>query len=105
MLNGAVSIDEMRYEDFSALTLRLYAHSTGKWTIHWVNGQSGLLQTPVAGTWTNGELTAVGEDEFVGRAILGSYRWWQIAASSARWEQAFSVDDGQTWETNDMFLG
>ena len=28
------------------------------------------------------------------------YVWSEITPSSARWEQAFSVDDGETWETN-----
>jgi hypothetical protein len=28
------------------------------------------------------------------------YRWSDISATTARWEQAFSTDKGETWETN-----
>jgi hypothetical protein len=28
------------------------------------------------------------------------YKWTQVGPDGARWEQAFSYDDGKTWETN-----
>ena len=34
------------------------------------------------------------------KPVRASYRWSEVTESSARWEQAFSADDGQTWETN-----
>jgi hypothetical protein len=32
--------------------------------------------------------------------ILCRYRWTVLGPGSATWEQAFSTDDGATWETN-----
>ncbi len=35
-----------------------------------------------------------------GRDITVRYKWSDITATTARWEQAFSPDGGQSWETN-----
>jgi hypothetical protein len=35
-----------------------------------------------------------------GRAITVRYKWPDITATAARWEQAFSLDDVQTWEAD-----
>ena len=41
-----------------------------------------------------------GNDEHGAAPILVRFRWSGITANGARWEQAFSVDRGETWETN-----
>ena len=35
-----------------------------------------------------------------GRPILVRFLWSDITKTTCRWEQAFSVDDGATWEVN-----
>ena len=37
---------------------------------------------------------------FEGRPILVRFLWSDITDSTCRWEQAFSTDDGATWEVN-----
>jgi hypothetical protein len=37
---------------------------------------------------------------FNGKPIVVRYIWSNITADHCRWEQAFSPDDGKTWETN-----
>jgi hypothetical protein len=41
----------------------------------------------------------VGEDLLAGRPIRVRFDWTR-GATTARWEQAFSPDGGETWETN-----
>ena len=41
-----------------------------------------------------------GEDIDAGRPVKVVYLWDEITSSSARWSQAFSYDEGLTWETN-----
>jgi len=41
-----------------------------------------------------------GEDTDGGRPVKVVYKWTKVGPDGARWEQAFSYDDGKTWETN-----
>jgi hypothetical protein len=40
------------------------------------------------------------QEQYQGRDITVRYKWSGITATTARWEQAFSLDGGKTWETN-----
>ncbi|HEX4779356.1 MAG TPA: hypothetical protein VH301_01300, partial [Usitatibacter sp.] len=41
-----------------------------------------------------------GQDMDGDKPVKVVYRWTRQGAGKARWEQAFSYDDGKTWETN-----
>lgn len=102
--NGAISIDEMWYPDlgFAGSPIRVHTPHDDTWTIYWVNSDTGHLQPPVKGRWSaDGEtFVGTGPDEFGGSPILARFLWHSIAPDSAVWEQAFSTDEGATWETN-----
>jgi len=42
----------------------------------------------------------VAEDHHAGVPILCRFRWTVHGPERASWDQAFSTDDGTTWETN-----
>ncbi len=103
MLGGAGNVDELHAPDlgFSGLTVRLLNPATGQWALHWANSKDGdLAPPPQVGEFADGVGLFYREQEWDGRQIMVRYTWFDITALSARWEQAFSADGGQTWETN-----
>jgi hypothetical protein len=101
--NGAISVDEIWFPElgFAGSSIRVHDAADDHWTIYWVNSQTGHLQPPVRGRWReDGRFVADGPDTFQGIGIIARYRWHSITATSAVWEQAFSADGRQTWETN-----
>jgi hypothetical protein len=101
MMGGQVSVDEIGLGNGeTGMSLRLLSPDNGEWKIYWVNSRDGVLQPPVAGRWRDGSFEGVGDDQYNGFQIVARYLWTDITATTARWEQAFSTDGGDTWETN-----
>lgn len=102
LLGGTANVDEITFGpgEASGLTLRLYDPVAEQWSLHWTTSDHGRLFPPVTGRFTGGVGTFYGDDEEDGRAVRVRFIWSGITAGTARWEQAFSLDRGQTWETN-----
>ena len=52
------------------------------------------------GSFANGVGIFECDDTFEGRPIRVRYTWSRTHTPTPRWEQAFSDDGGDTWETN-----
>lgn len=101
LLHGAVSVDEIELEEGHAgMSVRMRDPDSDRWTIYWVNSADGGLQPPVVGTWADGRFEAFGEDEYRQMRIQARYRWFDLSPRRATWEQAFSIDEGSSWEAN-----
>lgn len=102
LMGGLCNVDENDFPErgFQGLSFRTFDVESGLWAIYWVNSQTGTLQDPVFGRFQNGIGLFYGEDVDGDRPVKVVYRWEEITSASARWSQAFSYDDGQTWETN-----
>jgi hypothetical protein len=105
ILSGMGNIDDFRpcwpgHDGFEGASLRLFNRETGLWSIYWADTASGRLFPPLVGSFVDGVGEFLGDDEEAGRPVRVRFRWSDITPSAARWEQAFSVDDGATWETN-----
>lgn len=85
---------------YRGLALRLYAPATGRWAIHWAGDRSGELEPPVHGGFDGDIGTFIGEDRHQSRLVRVRFMWTRIDGDRARWEQAFSADNGGHWETN-----
>ncbi|MBA2381829.1 MAG: DUF1579 domain-containing protein [Chloroflexi bacterium] len=105
ILNGAGNVDDnvldLPGDRYRAASLRSYNPNAGMWSIWWLDGRNpGVIDTPVVGRFEGGVGTFLAEETFNGRPILVRFRWTRTDTDSPRWEQAFSPDGGQTWETN-----
>jgi hypothetical protein len=99
---GAGNFDEITFptKGFSGATLRTFDQERKVWSIYWVNSGTGKLDPPVVGRFRDGAGTFYGDDTDGGTPVRVRFIWSEITPTSARWEQAFSVDGEQTWETN-----
>jgi hypothetical protein len=102
IFGGAANVDWIHFPTLgrSGLSVRLYRPESDDWSIYWVSSRDGLVQPPVVGTFADGMGTFLGDDVYDDRPIRVRYLWSEITETSARWEQAFSIDDDRTWETN-----
>jgi hypothetical protein len=100
---GIGNRDEFRtdfWPGYVGMSLRFFDARTGQWSIYWIDNRSGTLQPPVTGGFVGDVGVFEGTDVFEGRPIRVRYTWSHVAGATPRWEQAFSADDGKTWETN-----
>lgn len=87
--------------DFHGMALRLFEPETGLWRIWWASSVGGgQLDTPLVGEFVDGVGTFECNEVIDGRALNVRFYWKDITDTSARWEQAFSFDGGQTFATN-----
>ncbi|MCA2219622.1 hypothetical protein [Nonomuraea aurantiaca] len=101
--DGAASFDEIKCptRGFSGLTIRIFNPDTKQWSIYWASTSRGALDTsPMVGAFDGDRGEFYGEEQHEGASVRCRFIWTVHAPDSCRWEQAFSADGGQTWETN-----
>lgn len=89
--------DWMGYEGGA---IRLFDPETERWSIYWFDNVVHRLLPPLHGSFVDGIGEFTGDDEHDGQPVAVRFRWSSGTPDTARWEQAFSVDDGQNWEVN-----
>jgi hypothetical protein len=86
---------------YRAITLRSYNAEKEQWSIWWLDGRyPGVLDTPVVGHFESGIGTFYANETIAGKPLRVRFLWTMPKPDMPRWEQAFSVDAGATWETN-----
>ena len=85
---------------FVGMSFRFFDPETGLWSIYWADTRRpGLLDPPVIGSFAGDVGIFEGDDTFDGRRSACASRG-RALQTNPRWEQAFSNDGGETWETN-----
>jgi hypothetical protein len=86
---------------FRAVAMRSFCPKSGNWSIWWLDGRNPtMLGAPVVGKFSNHVGLFFADDSLDGQAIKVRFTWTALPGAHPRWEQAFSNDDGKTWETN-----
>lgn len=103
LFGGAANIDEIDVptQGWTGLTLRLFDLETELWSLNWSSSRSGRLFPPVFGRFgPDGRGEFHGDDTHDGKDVRVRFVWSGISDTTARWEQAFSLDGENTWLTN-----
>lgn len=100
VMDGCGNLDQMAVpaRGFTGMTLRLYNPETKLWSIYWSDTKSCRLFPPMVGRFENGRGEFYGDDVEGGVPVRVRFLW--TPGTSPRWEQAMSVDGGDTWELN-----
>lgn len=86
---------------FRGVSLRAYDRDSKQWLSWWMDSRTpSQISTPERGSFKDGVGTFMGDDVHDGKTVKVRARWSRVTQSSARWEQAWSADNGATWETN-----
>ena len=104
ILNGIGNIDnfiaEFGGKYFEGMTLRLFNPNTKLWSIYWADSNEGKLDPPVLGSFANNVGHFLTKDIFEGKQIIVLFRWDARNKNNPVWSQAYSENQGKTWEWN-----
>ncbi|PKO16572.1 MAG: DUF1579 domain-containing protein [Chloroflexi bacterium HGW-Chloroflexi-10] len=105
LLDGQVNVDDnvlnFPQEIYRAISLRCYDPQKQLWSIWWLDSRTpNRLDPPVVGKFVDGVGTFYAEDTLACQPIRVRFQWMNTQSPSPCWEQAFSADNGTTWEIN-----
>ncbi len=84
-----------------AAAIRSFDPVTRTWAIWWLDGRAPQhLDVPVVGSFSGSTGLFFANDTLDGKPIKIRFTWNARNADNPVWDQAFSEDDGATWETN-----
>ncbi len=99
--NGDQNFLELPGDPYYAMTVRTFDPGSGEWSIWWFDGRyPASLDPPVKGRFVDGIGTFFANDIFKGLPIAIRFHWDASDPKAPRWEQAFSGDNGTSWEVN-----
>jgi hypothetical protein len=107
LLNGIANLDiyrtnfnQVNDKPYEGITLRLFNPQTKLWSLYWVDSNLGILDPPVVGSFEGNVGRFYCQDIFQGKKILVMFQWDKTDPDNPVWAQAFSEDNGATWEMN-----
>jgi hypothetical protein len=104
ILGGLGNFDQNVLSDpkgtYEASSLRLFNPRQKQWSIWWFDARLPGIDPPVVGGFKGSKGTFHSRDVFKDRPIRVRTTYEPLTQDHAQWTQAFSPDDGATWEVN-----
>jgi hypothetical protein len=85
---------------YEGRTVRTFDPRTRLWRLYWMDSNGGPIDPPQIGSFHNGVGLFFAKDYQVGRPVIIVFRWDITNPGHPLWSQAFSDDNGKTWEWN-----
>ncbi|MBQ4837167.1 MULTISPECIES: DUF1579 domain-containing protein [Pseudoalteromonas] len=91
----------MPSESIRAKAIRSYNGKSKEWSIWWLDGRNPMtMDTPVVGRFVDGIGHFFADETYNGLAVKVRFIWDSTTPEKPTWQQAFSKDNGETWEVN-----
>jgi hypothetical protein len=104
LLLGSANIDnflaEVDGKPFEGMTLRLFDPVTRLWSIYWADSNIVRMDVPQVGSYDRNIGKFFARDVYNGKDIIVQFLWDKTDPDAPVWSQAFSGDEGCTWEWN-----
>ncbi len=103
ILGGHGNLEDNRVDfpggSYRAIALRSFDAAAGQWAIWWLDQRAPHnLDVPVVGEFVGNTGAFFADDTIDGTQIKVRFLWKR--GVMPQWEQAFSTDNGKSWETN-----
>src|SRR5688572_30049283 len=104
LLNGIGNMDIYKTmvdgKPFEGIAIRLFNPQTKLWSIYWADSNVGVMDPPVVGSFEGPIGKFYCKDKYKGKDIVVVFVWDKTDPNNPVWSQAFSPDNGKTWEVN-----
>lgn len=100
--DNVIDLPELLGGRYRAATLRAFDPAQRQWAIWWLDGRwPDRIDTPMRGGFdAEARGLFLADETLEGRPIRVRFLWLHTRSDTPRWEQAFSADQGRSWETN-----
>jgi hypothetical protein len=104
LLNGFANMNKFSATfdgtPFEGIAIRLFNPQTKLWSIYWADSNAVSFDPPMVGSFEGNIGKLYCKDTFQGKDILVLFHWDKTDIDNPVWSQAFSTDNGITWEWN-----
>jgi hypothetical protein len=104
LLNGFANTDSFYAtfdgKPFEGMTFRLFNPLTKLWSIYWADSNQVVMDVGQVGSFDGNIGEFFARDTFNEKPIIVKFNWDKTNPNEPIWSQAFSADNGETWEWN-----